>query len=159
MTRAIVGFAFAGVALVTAVAWLLPMPPLELPPVKAMGLACQNVRLFPPVPPPSARGCPLLHPERAAEYEVLVEVDADGSVIAAGVPGERSASVDACVREETRRWTFEPARRCDGQAVPGEYRTSYALVFGDGTECSRPHLRRAERARTFAAGGRTSGCS
>ena len=128
--------------------------PVETPPAKVFGFACEPPGL-PGFPPPGKRSCPLKHPEHASSYELIVEVDAQGRTVTAMVAEERSPEVDGCILEEAREWTFAPARRCDGQPVPGIYRTSYAVVFGDGTECSPP-----KRGPAFAsvAGGRTIDC-
>ncbi len=108
-------------------------PTEELPPVKtpeSVHLAC-----WPPAPFPltlnERLGGTCLY-ESSSEcvngYTLVALVDRRGRATEAFLREKRSPSLDACVLASVQQMPFEPARECNGDALPGEYRVSFIIA-------------------------------
>jgi hypothetical protein len=79
------------------------------------------------LPVPGA-SCGLKQLQCHATDKVIVRVDRDGHVTEAFIEGQRSATTDACILAEVRQSSFEPARECDGDPLPGEFSEDYGIA-------------------------------
>lgn len=113
------------------------------PPVKAgqsIRLACYPAKPSPyplrPAPDPGS-SCGLPTPECGASRHLLMHIDDQGQVTEARILGIRhSPELANCLLAEVRAngWTFEPARDCNGDPMPGEYTSDVAPECGLGPQ-------------------------
>jgi hypothetical protein len=109
----------------------------DLPPVKTplgVHLACHPptpwpVPVLPPSPPVDA-SCGLPPLECGEERPLRLRVDEGGAVVAAYIPGQRSAELDECLLAEvrTRGWAFQPARECNGDPIAAEFEVTGMVI-------------------------------
>ena len=118
----------------SSVAWLgaCSRDSEELPPVKTplgVHLPCRPPSPFPWLGVPAPGGSCGLKPLQCHETErLVVRVDREGRVLEAFIREQRSPSIDACILDEVRHWSFEPARECNGDPMPGEFTSDYGII-------------------------------